>query len=221
MKQIILTICIAAVLFTACNNSKKTDEAKTDMTTDTTVKMTDQKTESYVMPDSATMIKNWQAYMTPGDVHKMIASWDGTWEGNVTMQMSPGTPEQKSTSTAVNKMIMGGRYQISNHSGSMMGMPFEGMSTLAYDNGKKVFISTWIDNMGTGMMSLQGPWDEATKTISLKGKVVEPGSGTGMEVDVRETFRIIDQDHQVVEMFGMGPDGKEFKSMHIDFSRKK
>lgn len=27
-------------------------------------------------------------------------------------------------------------------------MPFEGISTLGYDNAKKTFFSTWIDNMG-------------------------------------------------------------------------
>ena len=153
--------------------------------------------------------------MTPGDVHKMMASWNGTWEGDVSMWMTPGAPEQKSKSTAVNKMVMGGRYQVANHSGNMMGMPFEGMSTVAYDNAKKVFISTWIDNMGTGLMTLQGPWDDATKTVTLKGKVVEPGSGDGREVDVREIFKIVDNDHQVMEMFGTGPDGKEFKWMEI------
>jgi hypothetical protein len=35
-------------------------------------------------------------------------------------------------------------------------MPFEGISTLGYDNAKKTFFSTWIDNMGTGMMVMEG-----------------------------------------------------------------
>jgi len=92
--------------------------------------------------DSATMMKNWQRYMTPGDVHKMMAKWDGTWNGEATMWMVPGAPEQKSTSTAVDKMIMNSLYQQSTHSGNMVGMPFNGMSTTAYDIHRKEFIST-------------------------------------------------------------------------------
>ena len=46
----------------------------------------------------------------------------------------------------------------------MMGMPFQGMSTMAYDNGKKTFMSTWIDNMGTGILETEGTYDAGTKT---------------------------------------------------------
>lgn len=164
-------------------------------------------------------MKSWMEYMTPGDVHKMMASWDGTWNGDVTMWMAPGTEPMKSTATATSKMAMGGRYQISEHTGSFNGMPFEGKSILAYDNIKKVFESIWIDNMGTGIMHISGPWDAATKTITLTGKSIDPTSGK--EISVRETFRIIDDNTQVMEMFMPTPDGKEFKTMEIKMTRKK
>jgi hypothetical protein len=165
------------------------------------------------------MMKNWQEYMTPGDMHKMLAKSDGEWNGEVTMWMYPGAPEEKSKTTAVNKMIMNGLYQEANHSGNMMGMPFSGKSIVAYDNHRKEFVSTWIDNMGSGIMVMKGPWDETTKTINLKGKMVDPG--TKQDTDVRETFKIIDDNTQEMEMFVMTPDGKEFKTMNIKYTRKK
>lgn len=171
------------------------------------------------MPDSATMMKNWQEYMTPGDMHKMMASWDGTWSSENTMWMEPGAPETKSTSTAVNKMVMNGMYQQSTHTGEMMGMPFSGMSTVGFDNHTQEFVSTWIDNMGSGIMVMKGPWDAATKTMTLKGKMVDPG--TKGEIAVRETFKIIDDNTQEMEMFITMPDGTEFKNMNIKFTRKK
>jgi hypothetical protein len=164
-------------------------------------------------------LKKWTDYMTPGDVHKMVSSWDGTWTGEISVWMAPNTPATKSVGTAANKMVLGGRYQISNHTGDFGGMPFEGQSTLAYDNLKKVFESVWIDNMGTGVMHLTGPWDAGTKTISLTGKMVDPMSGK--EVTVRETLKVIDDNTQVMEMFAPGPDGKEYKSMEIKMTRKK
>jgi hypothetical protein len=218
MKQKLLTLFAAALLFTACNNEKKNDEGKNNKPAENG-KMAEKKPEAMSMPDSATMAKNWQDYMTPGDVHKMMAKWDGVWNGEVTMWMQPGAPEQKSTSTATNKMIMNGLYQQSTHAGNMMGMPFNGISTTAYDIHRKEFVSTWIDNMGSGIMVLKGPWDEATKTINLKGRMTDPGT-TG-EADVRETFKIIDDNTQEMEMFVMMPDGKEFKTMNIKFTRKK
>ncbi|MFN2439740.1 MAG: DUF1579 domain-containing protein [Chitinophagaceae bacterium] len=219
MKRITIALCTAFILF-ACNDDK-TETADAKESTDTSATSTASNTANAAMPDSATMMKNWQTYMTPSDVHKMMASWNGTWEGDVTMWHQPGMPPEKSKSTSQNKMVMGGRYQVSNHTGNMMGQPFEGMSTLAYDNAKKVFINTWVDNMGTGMMVMEGPWDETSKTITLKGKSVNPMTGNGQEMEMRETFKIIDDNTQMMEMFGPGPDGKEFKMMEIKFTRKK
>lgn len=60
-------------------------------------------------------------------------------------------------------MILGGRYQQSMHTGSFNGMPFEGISLVGYDNTKKVFMSSWADNMGTGSMYMEGTWDQTPK----------------------------------------------------------
>ena len=128
-------------------------------------------------------------------------------------------PVQKTTGTAVNKMIMNGLYQESNHTSLMMGMTFNGKSTVGFDNHRKEFVSTWVDNMGSGIMVMRGPWNEATKTINLKGTMVDPG--TKSDTEVRETFKIIDDNTQEMEMFVMTPDGKEFKTMNIKFTRKK
>lgn len=219
MKHKLLTLCAAALLLAACNNEKKNESAKNDKSSGMSGDTTEKKPAATAMPDSATMMKNWQEYMTPGDMHKMLAKFDGEWKGEVTMWAYAGAPEEKSTSTVVNKMIMNGLYQESNHTGNMMGMPFSGKSIVAYDNQLKEFISTWIDNMGSGIMMLKGPWDEATKTITLKGKMIDPG--TRMETDIRETFRIIDDNTQEMEMFVMTPDNKEFKTMNIKYTRKK
>ncbi len=219
MKRIALTICSATLLLISCNNSD--DKTKTEATpADNKEKMAEVKTETpQAPPDSATMMKNWQTYMTPGDVHKMMASWNGAWKSEITMWEQPGKEPMKSTGSAVNKMVLGGRYQESVNIGNMMGMPFEGHGTLAYDNAKKIFESTWIDNMGSGIMKLSGPWDAATKTITLSGKGVDPM--TLAEKDYRETFRVVDDNTQMMEMFGPGMDGKEWKMMEIKFTRKK
>ncbi len=162
-------------------------------------------------------MKAWMSYMTPGEVHKMLARYDGEWNEEVSMWMAPGAPPTMSKAVAKNEMIMGGRYQLSRAKGEMMGMPFEGMSTLGFDNAKKLFTSTWIDNFGTGTMALTGTWEAATKTINLSGKMVDPM--TGNDQTVRQTFRFIDLNNQVIEMFVV-VNGAEFKTMSIKLTRK-
>jgi hypothetical protein len=212
MKLLTITICAASLLF-ACNNEKE-KAAEPKIAAASTV--TPSAVES--VPDSATMMKNWETYMTPGEAHKMMASWNGTWTGEVTMWMTPEATPSKSTATAVNKMVLGGRYQQSSLKGNFNGMLLEGMSTLAYDNEKKLYISTWIDNMGTGVMLSQGPWDPATKSITLTGRMIDPA--TRKEVDFKQIFKPIDNNYQVMEMYADGPDGKEFKTMEIKYTRK-
>lgn len=171
------------------------------------------------MPDSATQMKNWMDYMTPGKEHAMMAKWDGTWSGNVQLWMAPGTEAMVSTGTTTNTMVLGGRYQESVTVGSAMGQPLEGRSTLAYDKVKKMFISTWIDNMGSGMMISMGKWNDVTKSITFTGRMVDPAMAK--EVPFREVLKIIDDDHQVMEMYVLDAKGKEFKTMQIDYTRQK
>ena len=166
--------------------------------------------------DDAAM-KAWHTYMTPGEVHKMMAKSDGKWKADVSIWMAPGAAAEKSTAVCENKMILGGRYQQSVHRGTMMGMPFEGVSMLAYDNAKKIFISSWVDNMGTGIMYMEGTWDEGSKSIHFKGKTVDPTTGKDMEV--REVFKLVDDNNQIMEMYSSF-DGKEMKTMEIKFSRQ-
>jgi hypothetical protein len=171
------------------------------------------------MPDSATMMKNWQMCMTPGDMQKMMASWDGKWDAEVSTWMKPGAPPEITKGTMVNKMAMGGRYQETVNTGTMMGQPFEGHGTLGYNNATKMFENSWIDNMGTGVMYMKGPWVAATKSCTLTGKMTDPGSM--MEHDYKEIFKVINDNTQSLEMYGPGMDGKEMKMMEIKYTRKK
>ncbi|WP_312075105.1 DUF1579 domain-containing protein [Chryseobacterium sp.] len=159
-------------------------------------------------------------YATPGEMQKMLAKSDGNRTGETTMWMENGGQPMMSKYEASNKMMFDGRYQMSTHKGNMMGMPFEGVSILAYDNAKKKFVSTWIDNMGTGIMNMEGDWKASSKSIEFKGKMTDP-TRPEQDCDVREVFTFIDDNNQKMEMFG--PDaktGKEFKTMEIVFKRK-
>src|SRR5438270_2442423 len=121
MKYYTITFC-AAILLLSCHGSNDkaaaADDAKKNSPTMVAASSTAAST-----PDSATMMKNWKEYMTPGKEHQLMASWNGTWSGDATMWMQPGAPPLKTTLTSVNKMALGGRYQLSDEKGQFMGTP--------------------------------------------------------------------------------------------------
>jgi hypothetical protein len=86
-----------------------------------------------------------------------------------------------------------------------------------YDNAKKVFMSSWIDNRGTGIMNLEGNWDSVTNTLVLRGNTTDPL--TGKDIPIREVLKFNDDNHQQLEMY-FTENGKEFKGMEIKSTRK-
>jgi len=164
------------------------------------------------------MQKACDAYATPGDMHKMMAKNVGVWAGEATMWMDPMSPPSKGKGTATIKMIDGGRFQHTQHMGTMNGKPFEGYSITGYDNMKKVFQDVWIDNMGTGIMYMEGTWDPTGKMIHFKGKGVDPVSGK--ETMVRKEITLIDDNTQKMEMYMTMPGMQEMKTMEAMLKRE-
>jgi hypothetical protein len=218
MKKIAVTIISAGILLWSCNNEGKTEAPAADVKADTAAKAASAETAPPTM-DSAAMMKAWMDFATPGPMHAWMAKTNGTWEAEVDQWMAPGAPPVKAKAVNVQTSAIGGRYVLGKYTSTMMGGPFEGMSTMAYDNVKKTFISTWIDNMGTGIVQMSGGYDEASKTLSLKGKQSDPISGK--ESDIRQDMKIIDDNSYSIAMYGTGPDGKEMKFMEGIFKRKK
>ena len=155
-------------------------------------------------------------------------SLDGTWSYTVKMWMNgdPNAKPEKSKGTAVRKSIMDGRYVVMDVTGKME-MPgadgkkkqvtFKGMGTEGYDNVKKKFVGTWMDNMGTGIMMSEGDYDPATKTFTYTGEVeMVPG----MKQKIREVVKVTDKNHMDFEWYE-DRGGKEAKTMEINYTRKK
>jgi hypothetical protein len=180
------------------------------------------------MPSDAEMMKQMMEMSKLNDNHKLLASMDGNWDYVVKFWMNgdPTTKAQESKGTAVRKSVMGGRYftmdvngkmQMPGPDGKLKDMDFHGMGTDAYDNAKKKFVGTWMDNMGTGIMMAEGDYDSATKTFTYTG---EYEGIPGMKQKIRETLKMTDKDHLLFEWYE-DRGGKEVKTMEIAYSRKK
>lgn len=165
-----------------------------------------------------------EAYMkaaTPGPMHELLKSGIGHWELTITNWMAPGAPPQTSKATSDRRLAFGGRFVIEEAKGESVvpgQPPFEGMGISGYDNVSKKFFSTWMDNMGTGIMTSTGTYDASAKSWSYTGTYNDPliGKAKTIRMVIKET----DPSHATLEMFDKAPDGKEFKSMQIQYVKK-
>ena len=162
-------------------------------------------------------MKKWMDYMTPGNEHKELAKLNGDWVYTMKMWTDPAGEPTVSQGTATCEMMLEGRYQLMKVYGNVMGMPFNGISTTAFDNGKKIWISTWIDNLGTGLMYAEGKYDESTKCIVFRGMMYDPMSGK--DIDFKENMIFIDENTMGMDMFSI-IEGKDVKNMEIRYTRK-
>jgi len=213
MKKLTTTLVLITLCFVSCKKEVKTE-------TDTAKDSLAVKTEEPLIEeplDSAAQMKAWAAYATPSEAHKLMADEVGTWNCDMTFWTEPNGKPQKSTSVAEIKMILGGRYQEAVYKGTMMGQPFEGKSTLAYNNASEEYTSTFIDNMGTGMMVGMGKYNQAAKSMEFKGEMVNPVNGE--KTPYREVYTIVDPKTRKMEMFDV-KNGSEYKSMEIVMTKK-
>jgi Protein of unknown function (DUF1579) len=176
-------------------------------------------------PNEAEMMKQMMELAKLNDNHKLLADFAGSWSTSVKM-MEPGKEPTVSKGSVTYKSIMNGRYVIGDHTGSMK-MPgadgkmkdftFKGMSTDGYDNVKQKFTSSWMDNMGTGIMIMEGTYDPATKTFTYTG---EMEMVPGMKAPVRSVVKVTDKNHRTFEWYE-NRGGQEMKTLEIDYTRKK
>lgn len=163
-------------------------------------------------------MKAWEENMTPGENHAWLAKMNGEWDATVTMWMDPSQPPNVTQATTTNEMLYGGLYQRSQHTGNMMGMPFKGEAITAYDNAKKEFLATWIDNFGSSIMMMKGNLNDKGNTLALEGKMMDPASG--MDMHVKQVTELTSEDSYKFTMY-MVVDGKDIKNMEIKYTRKK
>ena len=179
-------------------------------------------------PNQAEMMAKMMELAKLGENHKLLADMAGKWTYNIKMWMNPDpqAPPKESTGNAVVKPVMEGRYFIGDYTGKMempgadgkmKHMEFKGMSLDGYDNVKQKFVSSWVDNMGTGIMNSEGTYDPATKTFTYTG---EYEAMPGMKTKVREVIKIVDKDHHSFEYYE-DRGGQEAKTMEISYTRKK
>jgi hypothetical protein len=190
------------------------------------VRSATQSTGATGQPDPQEMMKQMMEMSKLNENHKLLADMNGNWNFAIKMWMSPdpNAKPQESKGTATRKSVMGGRYFVMDVTGKMQmpgpddkmkDMQFKGMAVEGYDNAKKKFVSSWIDNMGTGIQASEGTYDPASKTFTY---TMEMEPMPGMKQQVRELIKVTDKDHMMLEWYE-NRGGQEKKTMEIAYTR--
>lgn len=175
--------------------------------------------------NEADMMKQMLELSKLNENHKLLASLVGTWSFDMKFWMNPSAPPEQSKGSATTKPMMDGRYFVTDvtgtvkmpdPSGKMKDVQFKGMGIDAYDNIKKKFVSSWVDNMGTGILLSEGSYDPANKSLTY---TTEEEMMPGMKTNVREVIKLTDNNHHVLEWYE-NRGGQDVKTMEITYTRK-
>jgi hypothetical protein len=162
-----------------------------------------------------------EAFARMGEVraeHKQLKYFEGSWSSKASMWMDPKAPPQESKGDATIEAIYEGRYFSMKQTGDMGGQPFQGQGLWGFDNLRGKFFTTWIDSMSTGFWLSYGSYDAAKKTYTYHGDMPDPMQPS-KTTKVRQVVHVVDDNHYTFEWHEMH-DGKEAKTMQIDYTRK-
>lgn len=154
---------------------------------------------------------------TPGDAHKKLGPMVGTFTASIKTWMQPGQPPLETSGVSENTWALDGRWVEQRYNGTFMGMPFKGIGYTGYDNIKKKYVGTWMDNMSTWVMSSTGTAEGNAYTFT--STMDDPV--TGKPSPIKQKVTVVDDDHHTMEMWSTAPDGSMYKVMEIAYSRKK
>lgn len=178
------------------------------------------KPEAKPAADMQEMMKKWTEMATPGEGHKALDQFVGKWDTVMSMWMEgPGKPPTETKGSSEVRWILDGRFILQETTGQLMGMPFKSMNIVGYDNYKKKYILSYVDNMGTALYTGEGKFDSSNKVLTSFGKMDDCMTGEH-DKPVKYVTRIINKDKHVFEGYDEVGGPNEYKAWEITYTRK-
>lgn len=168
-------------------------------------------------PSKAQSQDPWTAYMNPSSVHELLAQFTGDFKMEIAMSMGADQAPTKMTVSASHKLLLGGRFLEIKQQSEMMGMDYQAITTIGFNNADQKMALTTITNMGTATLSLYGDWNEKTRSANLFGQLTNPVSKA--VINVRQKVTFIDNHTIRIESYDQEADKPEMKTVEYTFTR--
>lgn len=210
MKKILLFSALALVTIPGFAQKKsKKEAAKAEAVA---------KQESSLKEDAEQRRQDMESRMlTP--MHHMLMGAIGHWQIEI---RTWATPEQKEPSSSVfeceTRPLGDGKFAISEIRGISNNMPYEARCVMGFNSVTQKFERVWFDNLSTGVLMLEGTYDQAANKITYNGKVKDPR--THQDVPIRQVLDMTDPGNQVLTVFTQLKEGKDYKSMELIYRRR-
>jgi hypothetical protein len=153
--------------------------------------------------------------------YKVLAMEEGVWDADITMSIknAEGKIDTSISKGVETNRMMAGKWLISDFKGEMFGSTFEGHGTNGYDAKKGKYIATWVDTMSVRIDTMEGTYDEKTKTLILKSDSESPD---GKPMKMRLETRFNDDATRTFTLYMQEDGQKEFsKGMEIKYTKRK
>lgn len=150
----------------------------------------------------------------PGAEHALLQTSVGTWDALLVTYGPDGKEirtKGKQTTTALAPFHTVDRYE-----GELMGQAFHGSGLNGYCTARKQYFAYWVDSMTSSPLTAYGSYDAAKRELALTGECI---GMSGQLEPCRIVTKLVDDDHRTFELYGKGPDGKEVRHLHIDYTR--
>jgi hypothetical protein len=159
-----------------------------------------------------------QALIAPGEPHKKLAMFEGTWNQDVTIH-TPGAEPTKLTTTATYKPILDGRFVMGHYTGSdYKGSPFEAYDIVGYDAFRNEYFSIWLTNHSTSATNYSGEFNKAGEVLTMTGKYDDTMTGAQNQ-PAKTRIRSVDDNTLEYEYHTKGPDGKFVLAVEVKATR--
>jgi hypothetical protein len=164
------------------------------------------------------MMEQMMKYANPVKEHEYLKKYVGSWDAEVKAWQDPTAAPMTSKGAMKGELLYEGRFVKTEFESTMMNMPFKGMQILGYDLFQKKYTAIWLDNMSTHFAPTTGSLDPAGKIFTETGVWPDPMTGGTSKVKIVTTW-LADGKYRF-EMFMVGTDGKEIKSMEITYTKR-
>lgn len=169
--------------------------------------------------DPAAAMAEWMALGQPGEAHAFLKKFEGQWNATMRMAMDPAQPMVESKGQARFEPVLGGRFIQQKLAIAMMGMPYEGLGYLGFDNVTRTFTQSWMNSMSTETLWSRGSINREGDQITMFGEMNEPSTGEHGKI-VKFLYRFEGDDRFVFEVWEVMY-GEPWMVFEIEYTRRK
>lgn len=160
-------------------------------------------------------------YSRPGSNHALLGSLVGTWNfQDAARPFVKGTVRRTPLygGRFYNVAITGGKLQVPVADGKMEEQNYQGVQVEGYDNGRRQFVTTAINNhIGSGMETQTGTYDAARKAFTYEW---ESELIPGQKQKNKRVLRVIDATHYAEDYYEIR-NGAEVKVRELVYTKAK